>query len=89
MWFHLTDGSSGARVLPGPVSWVWGSNDHRNRRGYRCSNGRCNSLLQLHLALSRPNLGMVHEPLASICTSTDLLRITPGADLSSTELPQV
>lgn len=49
----------------GPVSWVWGSNDNRNHRTYRCNNGRCNSLLQLQLSLSRQNLGIVHEPLAS------------------------
>lgn len=24
----------------GPISWVWGSNDHRNGRSYRCSNGQ-------------------------------------------------
>ncbi|KAI7786010.1 hypothetical protein LA080_005671 [Diaporthe eres] len=56
---------------------------------YRCNNGRCNSLLQLQLCLSRQDLGIVHEPLASICTSRDLLRNTPGADHSNIEKPQI
>lgn len=89
MWFHMMSGSSGARVPLGPFLGFGEATTTVMVAATVAATANCNSLLQLGLALSCPNLGMVHEPLASICTSRDLLRNTPGADHSNTERPQI